>query len=59
VAQRIAFKSVENAEENGFIPVNELGSVVEKLDLSLDSGLPTLAAALEMSGSGIILWSDF
>jgi len=56
---RRAFKSVADAEENGFIPVNELGSVVEKLGLSLDAGLPTLAAALEMSGSGIILWSDF
>jgi hypothetical protein len=56
---RRAFKSVENAEENGFILVNELGTVMAKLDLSLGAGLQTLAAALEMSGSGIILWSDF
>jgi len=56
---RRAFKSVENAEENGFIPVNEFGFVMTKLGLSLGAGLQTLAASLEMSGSGIILWSDF
>jgi hypothetical protein len=56
---RQAFKSVEGAEENGFIPVTELGSVLTYLDLDLNEGVSTLAASLEMSGAGIILWNDF
>lgn len=56
---RRAFKSVEGAEENGFIPVTELEYVLKQLDLDLKEGYGTLAASLEMSGAGIILWNDF
>jgi len=58
---RRAFKSVEGGEENGFIGVDALALVLEKLDLSLNSGnsVETLAASLEVSGAGIILWDDF
>jgi hypothetical protein len=56
---RRAFKAVEGAEENGFIPVTELGLVLKRLDLDLKESVETLAASLEMSGAGIILWNDF
>jgi len=56
---RRAFKSIEGAEDNGFIPVNELENILKKLDLDLGAGVYTLGAALEMLGSGIILWSEF
>ena len=56
---RRAFKGVDGAEENGFIPVTELGVVLRQLDLDLTESVDTLAASLEMSGAGIILWNDF
>ena len=56
---RRAFKSVEGAEENGFIPVTELQHVLNHLDLALNEDIATLAASLEMGGAGIILWNDF
>lgn len=56
---RRAFKSIENAEENGFIPVDKLESTLKVLNLDVGDAVQTLAAALEMSGAGIILWSDF
>ncbi len=56
---RRAFKSIEGAEENGFIPVTELSTVLKQLDLDLKESVGTLAASLEMSGAGIILWNDF
>jgi len=56
---RRAFKSIEGAEENGFIPVTELSTVLKQLDLDLKESVETLAASLEMSGAGIILWNDF
>ncbi len=56
---RRAFKSVEGAEENGFIPVTELENVLKELDLDLKEGVGTLAASMEMAGAGIILWCDF
>ena len=56
---RRAFKSVEGAEENGFIPVTELGNVLKQLNLDLKEKLATLAASLEMSCAGIILWNEF
>lgn len=57
---RRAFKSVEGAEENGFIPVIELNTILKELDINLnDNQLGTLAASLEMGGAGIILWNEF
>jgi len=61
---RRAFKSVEGGEENGFVGVEALGLVLEKLDLQLGledggNGVQALAASLEVSGAGIILWDDF
>ncbi len=56
---RRVFKSVENAEENGYIPVDSLDKVMQDLGLDLGAGLSTLKAAIEVSGAGIILWSDF
>jgi len=60
---RRAFKAVEGGEENGFIEVSALGKVIDSLDLrdkvGGDNGVQTLAAALEVSGAGIILWDDF
>eukprot|EP00554_Chaetoceros_debilis_P010050 CAMPEP_0194106732 /NCGR_PEP_ID=MMETSP0150-20130528/6710_1 /TAXON_ID=122233 /ORGANISM="Chaetoceros debilis, Strain MM31A-1" /LENGTH=871 /DNA_ID=CAMNT_0038794957 /DNA_START=51 /DNA_END=2666 /DNA_ORIENTATION=- len=57
---RRAFKSCEGAEDNGFIPVSELGAILKKLDVNLEeAGAQTLGASLKMAGSGIILWSDF
>jgi len=56
---RRAFKAVDT-EENGFIPVTELHFVLkEQLGLDLKEGVTTLAAALELSGAGIILWNEF
>mmetsp|Transcript_5830 Transcript_5830/g.11024 ORF Transcript_5830/g.11024 Transcript_5830/m.11024 type:complete len:626 (+) Transcript_5830:114-1991(+) len=56
---RRAFKSIENAEENGFIPVDKLNDTLKVLNLDVGDAVNTLAAALEMSGAGIVLWSDF
>lgn len=56
---RRAFKSVPGSEENGFIAVSDLSNVLTLIDLNLGEGIHTLAASLEMSGSGIILWSEF
>jgi hypothetical protein len=56
---RRAFKSIENAEENGFIPVDKLENTLKILNLDVGGAVQTLAAALEISGAGIILWSDF
>jgi hypothetical protein len=56
---RRAFKSIPGSEENGFIAISDLENVLTLVDLNLGEGMHTLAASLEMSGSGIILWSDF
>lgn len=63
---RRAFKAVEGGEENGFIATQYLGDVLKALNLTTastglneDSAVQTLAATLEMGGSGIILWDDF
>ena len=56
---RRAFKSIDHAEENGFIPVSELGNILMKLELDMGDKLDTLAAHLEMAGSGIIIWASF
>jgi hypothetical protein len=57
---RRAFKAVEGGDENGFIATDQLGKVLDSLDLNQDDNkLTLLAATLEVSGSGIILWDDF
>ena len=56
---RRAFKQVEGADENGFIPVDQLSKVLDSLELNLGERVSTLAAHLEVSGAGIILWDDF
>lgn len=56
---RRAFKSIPGSEENGFIAISDLQNVLKLVDLNLGEGIHTLTASLEMSGSGIILWSDF
>jgi hypothetical protein len=56
---RNAFKSIDNAEENGYISVDSLDQVLKKLDLNLGSGVAALKASIEVSSAGIILWSDF
>ena len=55
---RRAFKEIE-ADDNGFIPVDQLGKVLEKLNIDLGDNVSTLGAHLEVSGAGIILWDDF
>eukprot|EP00977_Amphora_coffeiformis_P019561 scaffold7349_cov173-Amphora_coffeaeformis.AAC.42 len=56
---RRAFKEVEGADENGFIPVDQLAKVLKSLDIDLGDNVSTLAAHLEVSGASIILWDDF
>jgi hypothetical protein len=58
---RRAFKAVEGGDENGFIATTSLDKVLKSLDLNVggDHAVQTLAAALEVSGAGIILWDDF
>jgi len=58
---RRAFKGVEGGEENGFISTVQLGAVLKSLDLNVggDHAVQTLAASLEVSGAGIILWDEF
>jgi hypothetical protein len=58
---RRAFKAVEGGEENGFIAKDSLGKVLETLEIDVggESVVQTLAAMLEVSGAGIILWDDF
>lgn len=58
---RRAFKAVEGGEENGFISSSVLKSVLKSLGLDLggDHLFSALAAALEVSDAGIILWDDF
>jgi hypothetical protein len=56
---RRAFKSIPGSEENGFIAISDLENVLKLVDLNLGEGVHTLTASLEMSGSEIILWSDF
>ncbi|CAB9503916.1 terminal hydrolase MINDY-3 [Seminavis robusta] len=56
---RRAFKAVEGGAENGFIATQHLGTVLTSLDLKLEENqVSALAASLEVSGSGIILWED-
>ena len=59
---RRAFQTVEGGE-NGFIPVDKLGEVMNLLDLTTkvggDNGVQTLKVYLEVSGAGIIIWDDF
>jgi hypothetical protein len=58
---RRAFKGVEGGEEHGFISTVQLGSVLAALDLDVGGAhaVQTLAASLEVSGAGIILWDEF
>jgi ubiquitin carboxyl-terminal hydrolase MINDY-3/4 len=64
---RRAFKTVEGGEENGFIQTDQLTSVLKNLNIDVGgtnvddktARIQTLAAALEVSGAGIILWDDF
>ena len=60
---RRVFKSIDGAEENGFIQVTSLGTLIKGLDLEEkvggESGVNMLAASLEVSGAGIVLWDDF
>jgi hypothetical protein len=58
---RRAFKGVEGGEEHGFISTVHLGTVLAALDLDVggDHAVQTLAASLEVSGAGIILWDGF
>jgi ubiquitin carboxyl-terminal hydrolase MINDY-3/4 len=63
---RRAFKSVEGGEENGFIPTNKLGTVLQMLQIQLggadseqEARAQTLGASLEVNGASIILWDDF
>jgi len=58
---RRAFRLAEN-DEGGFIVAWDLGQVLDGLNIPtrLDpSAVSTLAATLEVSGAGIILWDDF
>jgi len=57
---RRAFKAVEGGEENGFISSSNLGAVLRSLGLDLggEHHYSTLAASLEVSDAGIILWDD-
>ena len=60
---RRVFRSVDCAEENGFIQVSSLGKVIKGLDMEEkvggENGINMLAASLEVHGAGIILWDDF
>jgi hypothetical protein len=57
---RRAFKGVEGGEENGFIASDKLGAALQSLELRHeDSAVQLLAASMEVSGAGIILWDDF
>ena len=57
---RRAFKAVEGGEENGFISSSNLGTVLKSSGVSLpEHNYATLAASLEVSDAGIILWDDF
>jgi len=60
---RGAFMTVDTAA-NGFIEVCALDKVLSKIPTLYNSiggpnNVPTLAASLEISGAGIILWDDF
>jgi hypothetical protein len=56
---RRAFKQVEGADDNGFIPVDQLARVLTELNVDLGDKVSALGAHLEVSGAGIILWDDF
>lgn len=56
---RRAFKAVEGGEANGFIASNQLRLVFESLQIDVGAAVQILAAAIEVSGAGIILWDDF
>lgn len=58
---RRAFKAVEGGEENGFISSQNLEKVLTTLGVNLggEHYYSTLAASLEVSDAGIILWDDF
>lgn len=64
---RRAFKAVEGGEENGFVRTDQLEAVLNTLNINLGGAniddesarRNTLAAALEVSGAGIVLWDDF
>ena len=57
---RRAFKRFDDGE-SGFVRTDKLGPILQELDVNLggDAQVATLAAALEVSGAGIILWDDF
>lgn len=57
---RRAFKRMEGgAEENGFIQAHQLSTFLKAIDLSLpESSIQALSAAMEVHGTGIILWED-
>ena len=56
-------REFQKVSENGFIPVDKLGDVLNELDLTTkvggENGVQALKAYLEVSGAGIILWDDF
>ena len=58
---RRAFKSIQGAEENGYIPSDSLKEVLNKLEIRIDddSQYSVLQAMVEMGGAGIVLWDDF
>lgn len=58
---RRAFKRMDGGEENGFLQTRQLGDFLDSLGLLSrvgEHGCQTLAATLEVSGAGIILWED-
>ena len=58
---RRAFKSIQGAEENGFIPKDSLREVLEKLELHIgdDALYPVLCAMCDIGDAGIIVWDEF
>ena len=58
---RRAFKSIQGAEENGYIPTDALKDVLDRLDLHVgdDALYPVLCAMVEISGAGIVVWDEF
>jgi hypothetical protein len=58
---RRAFKSIQGAEENGYIPTTSLKDVLDRLELHVgdDALYPVLCAMVEIDGAGIIVWDEF
>jgi len=58
---RRAFKSIQGAEENGYIPTVSLKQVLDTLGLHVgdDALYPVLCAMVEIGGAGIVVWDEF